>query len=476
MGTNEKNMRTVSILIVSLMLASCVEDLDATVQQPNPGEAASGTLPVMHIETEGRQPVTSKTEYLNAWYWLDPSGKKGVEPLGSETARLPMQIRGRGHSSWKSAKKPYKLKLAERTPVAGLPANKHFALLKPSEATVAGLLLGRIMGMSWTPGFRPVEVVLNGDYIGLYFLTETIRIDKDRVNIYRQKDQETNTSLVSGGWLVEVDNYRDECQITIPESSRWNLTLRYHSPEVLSGIQLEWLTDEFKSINAAIYSPDKTSTEWEEYVDVESMARFFILQEVMDNPDGFHGSFYLHKDLKEDARWIAGPVWDMVCYNRAKTDYTFRMKAHYGFTPHWIGEIIQYGSFCAAVRSVWNEVYPDRLAEIYGRIDDIVLPLAAAWQSDCERWDGDPTQTAQARATAIKTALRRNIDWFNGHLPVSPYVSAVEKPVVGDRADGPATVYDLRGIRVGKYGSEAEAISNLGRGVYIINGKKIRVD
>ena len=62
---------------------------------------------------------------------------------------------------------------------------------------------------------------------------------------------------------------------------------------------------EFKTITSAIYSQDKTSAEWEKYIDVESMARFFIVQEVMDNPDGFHGSFYLHKDLKDGAKWTA---------------------------------------------------------------------------------------------------------------------------------------------------------------------------
>lgn len=110
--------------------------------------------------------------------------------------------------------------------------------------------------------FPAVEVVLNGDYIGLYFLTETIRIDENRVNIYEQQDLETNPALFTGGWLVEVDNYLDEDQITIPECSSWNLTLRYHSPEDLSNAQLQWLTNEFKAINAAIYSP-KTSTTWE---------------------------------------------------------------------------------------------------------------------------------------------------------------------------------------------------------------------
>ena len=308
----------------------------------------------------------------------------------------------------------------------------------------------------------------------LYFLTETIRIDENRVNIYEQKDQETDPDIIPYGWLVEVDNYHDECQITIPECSRWNLTLRYHSPEDLSSSQLQWLTNEFKSINAAIYSTDKTSSAWEDYFDVESMARFFVLQEVMDNPDGFHGSFYLHKDMGENAKWVAGPIWDLVCYNRDKTDYTFRMKVHYGFTPHWIGEIIQYGSFCDAVKDVWGEVYPSRLSEIYGTIDDTVLPLASAWEKDCERWNEDQTQTAQLRADRIKNALRKNIEWFNNHLPVSQYASL---PQITETAnDEPVKVFNLQGICIGVYENESQAQNNLKRGIYIINGKKVKIN
>lgn len=413
-------LKAIVFLLVAPALVACSEETDvAEVTPGGPATSVSGTLPVMYIETEKRQPVVSKDEYLNASYRLDPMGAEGVEALGTESEPLPMEIRGRGHSSWKGPKKPYKIKLGKKTAIMGMPENKHWALLKPTENTVAGLRLGRLMGMAWTPGFRPVEVVLNGDYIGLYFLTETIRIDENRVNIHKQRNQETNPDKIGGGWLVEVDNYRDDCQITIPENSQWNLTLRYHSPDELSGAQSRWLTDEFKAINAAIYSPDKTSDAWEELIDVESMARFFILQEVMDNPDGFHGSFYLHKDMGDDAKWVAGPVWDLVCYNREKTDYTFRMKVHYGFTPHWIGEMIRYESFCKAVERIWREVYPERLSGIYGYIDDTVIPLGKAWENDCERWSEDPAQTAGVRAERIKAALRRNMEWFDRHLPVS---------------------------------------------------------
>lgn len=460
------------IFIFASILISCAEGTEAN-EPAMPYEAhISGTLPVLYIDTENKKPIVSKTEYIDATYWLDPVGND-MDPIGTEIDPLPLQIRGRGHSSWKGNKKPYKIKLGKKTEILGMPRNKHWALLKPTENTIAGLQLGKLMGMAWTPSFRPVEVVLNGDYIGLYFLTETIRIDKNRVNIYEQKDGETNPDLIKGGWLVEVDNYSDECQITIPENNKWNLTLRYHSPEDLSEDQKQWLTNEFKAINAAIYSTDKTSTGWEEFIDVESMARFFILQEIMDNPDGFHGSFYLHKNLNDNARWIAGPIWDLVCYNREKTDYTFRMKVHYGFIPHWIGEIIKYDSFCRAVKNTWAEVYPDRLSEIYDYIDDMILPLDEAWKNDCIRWSEDPKQTVQVRADRIKNALRRNIEWFNNHIPASHY-SSVPRPTES-HIRNTTKVFNIQGAPIGEFNSQTEAVTHLEKGIYIINGEKIAI-
>lgn len=432
----------------------------------------SGTLPVMHIDTENGAPVNSKTVYVAATFYIAPTAADPAAGLGTPDAPLPLQIRGRGHSSWKGEKKPYKLKLGSAAPLLGMGRNKHWALLKPIESAVAGLRLAELTGMAWTPHYRPVEVVLNGDYAGLYFLTETIRIDENRVDIFRQSDLETDPARVGGGWLVEVDNYHDECQITLPECSSWNLTLRYHSPERLSAVQRVWLTDEFAAINAAIYSPDATSAEWERFVDARSMARFFILQEVMDNPDGFHGSFYLHKDLGDGARWVAGPAWDLACYNREKTDYTFRMKVHYGFTPHWIGQLILRDGFCRAVREVWDEIYPGLEDALLDDIDAAMLPLADAWQCDAQRWGSDPTQTAQVRAERIKHALQRNIEWFAAHLPASPYAS-VSSPAAP--VSGRVRVHALSGLYLGEYATEAEAAACLRGGIYLFNGKKVAV-
>lgn len=138
----------------------------------------SGTLPVLFINTDGGVSITSKENYVNAKYYLDPMGSENMQAIGSAQAPLDMQIRGRGNYTWVGFdKKPYRIKLADKQPLAGLNKSKHFALLAHADdnygfmRNIVGFQLSRMIGMPWTPADTPVEVVLNGDYIGLYFLT-----------------------------------------------------------------------------------------------------------------------------------------------------------------------------------------------------------------------------------------------------------------------------------------------------------------
>lgn len=384
--------------------------------------AQTGTLPVMQIETEDCQPVTSKTEYLAGTFFL-VDNQNPANNVGTADNPVPLEIRGRGHSSWNGDKKPYKIKLSDKIPLLGMSKNKHWALLKFHEPTVVGMELGKIMGMAWTPSTRPVEVVLNGDYIGLYLLTETNRIGKNRVNIYEQPNWNEDESTIPYGWLVEVDNYYETNQISFREHDSRFLRITYHSPDSLSTAQKQWLLEEFKGINADIYADDKTNSTWEERIDVDAMARYFIIQEVLDNSDGFHGSFYLHKDRKENARWVAGPLWDLSCNQREKTDYTFRMKTSYDFTPHWIGELIKDADFCIAVRNVWDEFYPEAVQPWMDFIDEHLLMCVQAFEQDKIRWNITAGETLAERVGSLKSALLANIEWFNLHLPEIPYNS-----------------------------------------------------
>ena len=187
----------------------------------------SGTLPVLYITTQNNTPVTSKDYYLQATYYLDAKNISGYTNIGSASAPLSMEIKGRGNYSWTGFdKKPYRIKLAEKQSLLGMIKSKHFTLLAHADdakdkkgymRNAIGFELSKMIGMSWTPEAKPLEVVMNGDYIGLYFLTEHIRVDKDRVNIVEQEDNETDAEKITGGWLVEIDNYNDDPHITIEE-------------------------------------------------------------------------------------------------------------------------------------------------------------------------------------------------------------------------------------------------------------------
>ena len=90
----------------------------------------SGTLPVMYITTENQTPVTSKDYYLNATYYLDAKGIAGYDNIGSASAPLNMEIKGRGNYSWSGFdKKPYRIKLADKQALLGMNKSKHFTLL-----------------------------------------------------------------------------------------------------------------------------------------------------------------------------------------------------------------------------------------------------------------------------------------------------------------------------------------------------------
>lgn len=277
----------------------------------------SGTQPVMFITTENSAPITSKETYLNATYYLDPMNTDAT-PLGSKDAQLALQIRGRGNYTWTGFdKKPYRIKFAEKTAILGMKKSKHFALLAHADdnrgflRNTLGFYISKTLGMPWTPEQRPVEVVLNGDYIGLYFLTETIRVDKDRVNIVEQPDLATGAEEITGGWLVEIDNYDTDPHITIKEGkSNYNIIFTYKTPEVLSSEQKKYLTDQMTNLNTKIYSDAFEACPWRSYIDLETLAKFYLTQEIMGNYESFHGSCYLNKQQGNSEKWMFGPVWD----------------------------------------------------------------------------------------------------------------------------------------------------------------------
>ena len=377
----------------------------------------SGTLPVLYIQTENNTPITSKENYLQATYYLDAMGVSGYESIGSADAPLTMEIKGRGNYTWRDfEKKPYRIKLTDKQPLLGMTKSKHFALLAHADDSkgfmrnAIGFELSKMLGMAWTPNAKPVELVLNGDYRGLYFLTETIRVDKDRVNIVEQEDEETDALKITGGWLVEIDNYNDDPHITIQEGGKTTMWLTYKTPEVLSSAQEQFLTSEIQRIDNLVYG-DKNSDELWKYIDIDALARFYIVQEITDNYESFHGSCYLHREMGENEKWKFGPVWDFgSSFNRDKSQYMFEGDVWHN---HWIPEICKFPAFMNHVKAVWKEFYAGKYNEIYTYITEQKDLIASAAQADYQRWPQYGNRDLANRVTKVADRMRSNVAWLN---------------------------------------------------------------
>ena len=291
----------ISIIFMVLSFAACGDEPKTPEQEPDPPTPEdtvvidipfSGSLPVLFINTEDSCEIDSKDEYVNAEWWLDDLGDERFESIGSRKQPLKTEIKGHGNSTWTNLdKKPYRLKFEKKHEVLNMPASRHWVLMANAQYWMGQLNdalpfeIGRRMGMAWNPRMQPVEVVLNGDYIGLYFLTEKIRVAKNRVNIEEQNDYETDHDRITGGWLLEIDNYIEPDNITFIEGNGNPLWVTTHSPEHLSAEQREYITHFLMAADEAIYCHDKSSTLWEDYIDIDSLAIFYIVHEVVDNPE-----------------------------------------------------------------------------------------------------------------------------------------------------------------------------------------------
>lgn len=378
----------------------------------------SGTLPVLYINTIDETPINQRETYIQANAWLDAGMSEEYESLGSQSSLLSLGIRGRGNSSWWSfEKKPYKLKFDESIEFMGFKSNKHWALLHWLGSTTAyfreplGYEAARRLGEVWVPSVDAIELVLNGDYRGLYFLSETVRVHKNRVNIPKQPDLADDPDLIKSGWLVEVDNYVSENQSILKEIDGREVRLTFHQPEILSADQQEYIESEFNDIISRIYNYE--ANDWLDVIDGESMARYYIVTEILQNKDGMNGSFYWHKS--SDSKWIAGPLWDLSYSLESPAKDTYLHSLPSSSAPKFIQKMLVNPSFREIIKQVWTPFYESGIDWIDEVTDEWIDKISIASERDKERWTFG-SNNIYNRGKEAASILKSNVKWFNDYL------------------------------------------------------------
>ena len=381
-----------------------------TSSQPvTPG--ISGTLPVLYIDVRNEDgtynnEVISKDlahkNYFQGTYYLDLNGcewlaAEGAESIGSAEAPLPLEIKARGNYTRKAfAKKPFKLKLGAKQKMLGMSKSKHYALLAHADdnkgylRNFTGFNLGHRIGLPWTPSQQPVEVVINGDYRGLYFLTESIRVGDGRVPVESLDDNATDPALISGGYLVELDNYDEDNQIRMEEKGCYPgykdmLRITFDTPEEYSDIQRRFVEDQFTAMNNAV---GENSDELWAYLDLDDAARYYIVEEIISHTEAYHGSTYLFRDRGEGQKWHFSPLWDCGNAFNGPSDGFFYFHSPFGNT--WIPSMRMNERFNDKVHETWRWFMSEKYDGIIADIDAYVAHISEAALADRRRWKDSP--------------------------------------------------------------------------------------
>lgn len=276
---------------------------DFTLSVTNPSDSYSG-FPVLAIMTQDEKAIDSKEVWVKGRVVFDP--QQGDYELYSGA----MEIKGRGHNTWGQPKKPYNMKLSEKTPLMGMNKHKRWVLLaNAGDKTLlrnrVAYHLGRLTQLPWTPDTRYVDVILNGKFVGNYLLTEQIRVDKKRVNI---TDAEAGMTPEQVGYLLEFDRYAEENYFY---TQRRQLPVNIKNPDedLLTQEQKTYISDYINRVEGLLYDTEAVDVTYRDLIDIDTFIDWWIIVELTENRDTkLPGSCYMYKDAGK--KLCAGPLWD----------------------------------------------------------------------------------------------------------------------------------------------------------------------
>lgn len=347
---------------------------------------AYSDLPIVYLTTPNHAAVTSKVDYVKKSTFVIGNTEKGKYDL---TVSGAMNIKGRGNTTWGYPKKPYAIKFDKKQSILGMPKDKSWVLLANwADRTlirnaVSFEVARRAKHLKWTPRGQFVDVVLNGEFLGNYYLCEKIKVSSDRVDITEIDNTErvvTEGDDLTGGYLLEFDSYYDE--VYKFRTSHKDLPVNLKSPdEDVPNEQIDYIKGYIDNIESILYSADfaQNTRGYEQLIDVDSYVDWWIVNELVGNnePNGPKSS-YMHKDRL--GKLVAGPVWDF--------DWgTFRPFGSVFLLDKaiWYDALFSDPVFVAKVKARWNELKGD-FETIPDYIDSIVAQIQPSAEYNVTLW------------------------------------------------------------------------------------------
>lgn len=333
-------------------------------------------LPQINISTNGGQPITSKTNYL--------AGNIDIKGQGLfNDFKSAIQIKGRGNTTWFNPKKPYKFKLESKSGLLGMAPEKDWILLanyldETHILNAVAMKMGHLLNMPFTNHIEPVEVTINGQYLGLYMLTEQIEVKPNRVNIGND------------GILMQMDkNYDEDWKF---KSNYYQLPMMVMFPELTNSTEIDPIREQFNQLEKLIAGADFPNNNYLEGIEGESLANYFITYMLTDNEEINHPkSTYLYKT--KTGKWNMGPIWDFdwafayeggqVYFNRYDRPL-FWASASEG--TRFFSRIMSDPKIKSLMKQKWIDFKAHKMNELLTFIEDYAFKIEGAKIRDYKIW------------------------------------------------------------------------------------------
>lgn len=424
---------------------------------------ASSNHPIVIVNTNG---VTIPDEpKINGTMGIIYNGEGNINSINDSFNHYNggIGIETRGNSTQDFEKKTYSLELRteanEDTSVnlLGMGGEEdwilHAMVIDKSHLRIPlSFYLSQQMG-HYAPDWRFVELIVNGDYRGLYILTERIKRDDDRVDIARLRTEDVSGDQLTGGYILRIDwledfEPSDGFQSNYNSQSGSPMTFQWYYPKAndIQPQQAQYIQNWMATFEEAVFSANFTNTQgtrYTDYINVESFTDFLLINEFSKNADGYKLSSYVHKDRDStDGRLVAGPIWDFdqtygvseVCSNSDFTGWTYLQNQpaceDLESMPMWWQTMMQDTMFQNRLKCRWTEfrsafLHSDSITDW---INTNRTFISSAIDRNFTKWDdfigesiwAEPEPVPQSYAEEIQVLqswIQNRLTWMDNNLP-----------------------------------------------------------
>ena len=375
-------------------------------------------IPRIVIETENFRKIKDRETEIPAK--LQIWGEKAPE---SEV--LQLTIRGRGNTSWGAPQKSYKIEFINKQSMFGMPKDRDWALIanyfdKTLMKNYFMYHLSAELGAYYAPRCEFAELYLNREYLGVYLLTETIKIAKHRINYLKDE----NSYIVEFDTKPHINEQIIYSSIIKDHSS--GTAFKIHAPQNATNDILNKITEHIQNFETYLKTiRTNKQNDAARWIDINEYIKHYWVQEFSKNPDAcFQTSIFFSWTTGNTIKM--GPVWDFdLAFGSYNNESINSPQNWYIKDSYWNHLIFRDSIMNDSRINYWktNKIYFENILSI---IDSTSTSLRSAAQNNFKKWPilqstksiyhNHSYPTYNDATDDLKEWIKQRIEWINSNI------------------------------------------------------------